>query len=326
MEKNNMFYKLFSIAKNTFVEIIRQPVYAIIITAAVFMFVISPSLTMYSLDDDNKLLREIGLSTLFLSGLFIAIFSASAAITEEIETKTILTTLSKPIPRYLFILGKFIGVVSAVALAHYICTIALIMSIRHGVLSTASDTHDMTVITCASASLILTFLITAFLNYSYDFKFTSTAILLISIFATISIIFLIFINKDWKFYPAQNGINSLDVYASILLLIALFVLTAAAIMFSSRFNILITLSCCVGLFLLGLVSDYTFGRFANAHLWAKIGKIVIPSLQVFWISDAIYEQSHVPLQYIIMAGSYGLIYTAAFILLTIALFEHRQVG
>ncbi|MBN1787790.1 MAG: ABC transporter permease subunit [Sedimentisphaerales bacterium] len=321
-----MFYKLLSIAKNTFVETIRQPVYAVIITAAVFLFIISPSLSMYTMDDDNKMLRELGLSTLFIAGLFIATFSASASITEEIETKTILTTLSKPLPRYIFIIGKFIGVIAAIILAHYVFTIAMLMTIRHGVLSAAADTHDMTVMISASLSIGLSFAITAFLNYSYDWKFSSTAIILIAIFATISIAFLYFIDPTWSFNPAGNNIAIFDAYASILLLIALFLLAAAAIMFSTRFNILVTLSCCVGLFLLGLISDYTFGRLAESHLWAKIGKIIIPSLQVFWISDAIYEHSQVPLRYIVMAGSYGLLYTVGFLLLAIAFFERRQVG
>jgi hypothetical protein len=321
-----MLFKLYSIAKNTFIETIRQPVYAVIIAAAVFLFFISPSLSMYTMDDDNKLLRELGLSTLFIAGLFIATFSASAAITEEIETKTILTTLSKPIPRYIFILGKFTGTIAAVILAHYIFTIAMLMSIRHGVMSTASDTHDMTVIISAAVTIGLSFAITAFLNYSYDWKFTSTAIILISIFATMAIVFLCFIDPNWKFNPVNNKFNSLDIYGSILLLIALFILTAAALMFSARFNVLVTLSLCIGLFLLGLISDYVFGRFAASHLWAKIGKILIPSLQVFWISDAIYENSKVTVSYIASCGIYGLVYTTAFILIAIALFQRRQVG
>jgi len=322
-----MIYKLYSIAKNTFVEIIRQPVYAVIIAAAVFLFILSPSLTMYSLDDDNKLLREIGLSTLFIAGLFISIFSASTAITEEFDTKTIITTLSKPIPRFLFILGKFLGVIGAVIIAHFIFTVALLMSIRHGVMSTASDSMDFTVIMCSGVSLALALLITAFLNYSYDFKFTSTAVVLLSIFAFISMTFLFFIDKDWKFYPANNGFHLFDVYASLLLLIALFIITSAAIMFSTRFNVLVTLSCCIGLFLLGLISDYTFGRLADSHLWAKIGKVIVPSLQTFWISDALFNEGvKVTFNYILSCGIYGMIYSAAFILIAVALFQRRQIG
>jgi hypothetical protein len=185
----------------------------------------------------------------------------------------------------------------------------------------------MTVIISAAITIGLPLAITAFLNYSYDWKFTSTAIVLISIFATMTIVFLLLIDRNWKFNPAGNGINSFDIYGSILLLIALFILTAAALMFSARFNILVTLSCCIGLFLLGLISDYVFGRFAESHLWAKIGKIIVPSLQVFWISDAIYEQSSkITVGYIASCGIYGVLYTTAFILIAIALFERRQVG
>lgn len=322
-----MLYKLFSIAKNTFTEAIRQPVYAVIIIAAVFLFLLSPSLTMYSMSDDTKMLRELSLSTLFIAGLFIATFSASMAITEEIETKTILTTLSKPIPRYIFILGKFVGVAGAVVLAHYILTTVMIMTIRYGVLTKASDSVDPTILVSAAVSAILILAITAFLNYSYDWKFTSTAVIVASIFATIIIVFIVFIDPDWKFNPAGNKINLIDIYASILLLIALFVLAAAALMFSTRFNVLVTLNCCIGLFLLGLISDYVFGRLAHAHLWAKIGKIIVPSLQVFWISDAIYEKTaNITIGYIASCGVYGLVYAAAFLFLAIALFEHRQVG
>ena len=83
-----MLHKLLTIAKNTFTETLRQPVYVLIIVAASLMFLLSPSLSMYTMGDDNKLLRELSLSTLFLSGLFIAIFSASGAVAEEIKRKT----------------------------------------------------------------------------------------------------------------------------------------------------------------------------------------------------------------------------------------------
>jgi len=281
---------------------------------------------MYTMNDDNKLLREIGLSTLFLTSLFIAIFSASGAVAEEMENKTILTVLSKPVQRPIFIIAKFLGVAAAVMLAHYICTIALLMAIRHGVLETASDTHDWTVIGTAGVVLIAAFLLSAFFNYAYDWKLSSTAIVLTGIFATLGIVFLSFIDQNWQFNPQGNGINTLDVYGSVLLLLAAIIIVALAVALSARFNIVVTLSACVGIFLLGLISDYTFGRFAETHLWAKIGRFLVPNLQVFWISDAIYEGSEVPLKYVIISASYAVCYTTAILLFAIALFQRRQVG
>ena len=319
-------HKLLTIARNTFVETLRQPVYAIIIVAALFLFLLSPSVTMYTMSDDNKLLRELGLSTLFLSSLFIAVFSASGAVAEEMENKTITTVLSKPVQRPIFIIAKFLGVIAAVTLAHYICTVALLMAIRHGVLESASDTRDWTVISAAATAAGAALLLSAFLNYSYDWKFSSTAIVLAAIFATISIVFLAFMDRNWKFNPSNNGINAVDIYGSVLLLLAAIIIVALAVAFSTRFNVVVTLSACIGIFLLGLISDYAFGRFAETSLWAKVGRFIVPNLQVFWISDAIYEGSTVPLKYILITGAYAVCYAAGILSLAVALFQRRQVG
>ncbi|MFH1717626.1 MAG: ABC transporter permease subunit [Planctomycetota bacterium] len=318
--------KLYTIAKNTFIETLRQPIYAIIIVAALLLLFISPSLTMYTMSDDNKLLRELGLSTLFLASLFIAIFSASGAVATELENKTIMTVLSKPVQRPIFIIAKFLGVAAAVVLAHYICTIALLMAIRHGVLETVNDTHDWTVLGSAAVVVGASLLLSAFFNYSYDWKFSSTAIVLAGIFATLAVVFLALIDRNWQFKPQENGMNAVDIYGSVLLLMAALIIVALAVALSARFNIVVTLSACIGVFLLGLVSDYAFGRFAETQLWAKIGRFLVPNLQIFWISDAIYEGSEVPLKYIAISASYALCYTAAILAVAIALFQRRQVG
>ena len=281
---------------------------------------------MYTMSDDNKLLREIGLSTLFLTSLFIAIFSASGAVAQELENKTITTVLSKPVQRPIFIIAKFFGVAAAVVLAHYICTIALLMAIRHGVLETVNDLHDWTVLATAAVVVLAAFLLSAFFNYAYEWKFSSTAIVLTGIFATFGIVFLAFIDRNWQFNPKDNGLNAVDIYGSVLLLLAAIIIVALAIALSARFNIVVTLSACIGIFLLGLVSDYAFGRFAETHLWAKIGRFLVPNLQIFWISDAIYEGSQVPAKYIVITASYALCYTIAILALAIALFQRRQVG
>ncbi|OHB55629.1 MAG: hypothetical protein A2Y07_09750 [Planctomycetes bacterium GWF2_50_10] len=318
--------KIIAIAKNTFLEILRQPIYTVIIVAALLMLMLSPSITMYTMSDDNKLLRELALSTLFLSGLFIAIFSASGAITEEIESKTITTVLTKPIARPTFIVGKFLGITAAVALAHYILTIAMLFAVRHGVLESASDEPDMVVITAAAIVVGATMLFTFFVNYFYDWNFPATAITVGSILATAAFGMLFFINKEWHFDPANNGFKIFDVYASILLLLAVIVMISLAVAFSTRFNIVITLTACICVFMLGLISDYIFGRFAAHSYLANIAWTVLPNLQTFWISDAIYEGSAIPLKYITLAAGYCGAYTAAILAAAIAIFQRRQVG
>lgn len=321
-----MINKIIAIGKNTFIETLRQPIYVVILTTSILLFLLSPSISMYTLDEDIKLLREIGLSTLFLTGLFIAIFSATSAVTEELETKTITTVLSKPIPRYIFVLGKFLGVAAAVVIAHYIGTVAMLMTIRHGVLSTASDTHDWTVITAMSVSVLATLSLTAFFNYTYDWNFSATITSLLVFFSTVSLVFLSFIDKQWQYNPQGNQISVFDINASLLLLQAVLILVAIAVMFSTRFNVVLTLLSCVGVFLLGLINGFIFGRYAEQHIWAKIGRMLVPDLQAFWVADAIYEGSAVTYRYLSVTSIYAAIYIVAILMLAIGLFQRRQVG
>ena len=64
--------RLLAISKNTFIETLRQPIYAVIIVFSLLLMLLAPAVSMYTLDEDIMLLRELGLSTLFLAGLFIA--------------------------------------------------------------------------------------------------------------------------------------------------------------------------------------------------------------------------------------------------------------
>jgi ABC-2 type transport system permease protein len=321
-----MFPILYNIAKNTFIETLRQPIYAIILVSALLLFILAPSITMYTLDEDVKLLRELGLSTLFLAGLFIAVFSATGAITEEIETKTITTVLSKPVGRPVFVIGKFLGVALAVTLAHYLCTIAYLLAARHGVLERASDTMDMPVIVSATLVLSLTIILSAFFNYTYDWNIQATAIFTAFILGNFALLFLIFVDKEWRLGSFASQFNLFDIYASILLLMGILILVALAVLFSTRMNVVLTLTCCVAFFLLGLISDWLYGQFAEKYLWARIGSALLPNMQVFWVSDAIYETGKIPLSYLWQGLCYSVSYTTAILALAVAFFQRRQVG
>jgi hypothetical protein len=200
------------------------------------------------------------------------------------------------------------------------------MAIRFGVLERATDVPDFTVLIVAGTIILLTILLTFFFNYSYDWKASSTSVILQALFSTFGIIFLAFFDRNWQFNPSENGINSLDVHGAILLFFAAIVMVALATALSSRFNIIVTLSICVGLFLLGLTSDYIFGRIADEHLWARAFYFLIPNLQVFWISDAIHEGSIVKLKYIYISCLYALCYIGGILSLAIGLFQRRQIG
>ncbi len=137
-----MVQRFFSLAHNTFVETVRQPIFGVILLVTALMLILNVSLAGFTLDDDDKLLLDLGLSTLMLSGLFLSTFSAAGVLSREIENKTVLTVISKPISRPVFILGKFAGLLAALALAFFLSVLVFILDQRHGVLQNSPDPRD----------------------------------------------------------------------------------------------------------------------------------------------------------------------------------------
>ena len=115
-----MFQRYCAIAAVSFIETVRQPVFGVLLVTTVLMLILNVSLGAFTLKDDDKLLLELGLSTLLLSGLFLASFSATGVLSREIENKTVLTVIAKPVSRPLFLLGKFTGRCTAPFLAQYL--------------------------------------------------------------------------------------------------------------------------------------------------------------------------------------------------------------
>jgi ABC-type transport system involved in multi-copper enzyme maturation permease subunit len=102
------------IARATAKEALRQPVFAVLFCLSLAMLVLNTFVPFFSLGDDVKMLEICGLATIIISGMLMAIWTASMSIADEIEGKTAMTLLSKPINRRQFIIGKFLGIQAAV--------------------------------------------------------------------------------------------------------------------------------------------------------------------------------------------------------------------
>jgi hypothetical protein len=189
--------QLFAIIKNSYIQTIRQPVYGIIVFVTLGGLALAPSLTGWTLDDDNKMLRDIGLSTLLIQGLFLACFAASGILSTEIDDKTVLTVVAKPISRPRFILGKYLGLLGALATAHWLAGIAFFMTLRHGVLQSAAETSDLTVIVLGPGIMLLLAIAATVFNILYEWRFLPTLIALSLPFLTLSTAILLAVDRDW---------------------------------------------------------------------------------------------------------------------------------
>jgi ABC-type transport system involved in multi-copper enzyme maturation permease subunit len=104
------------IARATAKEAVRQPIFLLSLAVVIMLLVLNTFLPFFTLGEDVKMLKDCGLATLLISSMLIAIWTASSSIADEIEGKTAMTLLSKPINRRQFILGKYLGIMHAVLL------------------------------------------------------------------------------------------------------------------------------------------------------------------------------------------------------------------
>ena len=109
--------RILAIAWNTHKEASRQPIYFILIALCVVLICLSFFFTFFAFGEEVKLIKDMGLATITVGGLLIALFASANVITNEIEKKTVLTVLCKPVVRWEFLLGKYVGLLLAVLIA-----------------------------------------------------------------------------------------------------------------------------------------------------------------------------------------------------------------
>jgi ABC-type transport system involved in multi-copper enzyme maturation permease subunit len=298
------------------------------------MLVMNVALSAFSMDDDTKLLLDLGLSTLLISGLLLAAFCASGSISGEIEDRTVLTIVSKPISRATFLLGKFLGLNAALLMAYYLSSVIFIFTVRHRVLQSTSQSLDGPVLLFSILAIAAALLVAGVGNYLYRWHFSSTLLRLSVPLLTVALVLVGFVGRHWEFqsfaadFATKSGAGQLPVLLIALGLIymGILMISGVALAASTRLGQIMTLILCTAFFLLGLVSNYLFGRFADDHLLANILYQATGNLQPFWITDALTQGHEVTLAYAGTAMIYGLLYTAGLLSLAIALFQTREVG
>src|SRR5678815_4228811 len=101
-----------TIASNAFMELIRQPVFLLLMTGSAVFEIFLATPYYFAFGDEPKLVKNSTLAVMLLSGLFGAVLSASASVAREIRTGTALAVMSKPVGRAQFLVAKYFGPVS----------------------------------------------------------------------------------------------------------------------------------------------------------------------------------------------------------------------
>lgn len=321
--------KLLAIAGNTFVETIRQPIYGILMWVAFGLLVLNPSIAAYSLESgsDTKIMIDVGLSTMLLYGLLASVFCAVSVITREIESFTVLTVVSKPVSRPLFLAGKFLGVAAAMCVSFYVLSIVFLMTVRHGVMETNADKYDLPVWIFTTAALVISLLAAAFGNFTYGWHFSATLTSWAAPLLTLALIGVLFFDKEFKPQPPTTDFSDMQViYALVGVFLAVLILTAFAVTFATRFSQAATLLLCAGVFWLGLLSDYYFGAHQDRSALHALAYHLLPNFQFFWFGDAITQDRTIPARHVGYVAGYTGLYVAGVLGLGVAMFQTREVG
>lgn len=320
-----MFRAIFAIAKNTLSETIRQSIFGVLLAFASFLIAMSPAFSMFTFLDSVKLVQDMGLATILLSGLFLGVLSSANVISKEIEGRTALTVLSKPVSRSSFVLGKFLGIAIAITIATYIQCVVLMLTYRLGVKDTASTVLDWGSMGGIVIAILLALLIAFYYNYFLNKPFMTIAVWAICFTMTIAFIFFAIFDKEYTYSGFGAGLHLDLISAALLVLQAILILVAIAVMISTKAKVVFNLAACFLIFLLGLMAEYLIAKYAQNFMALKIGLKILPDFQVFWITEAMTEGKKIPLTYVAYCGIYATFYIGAVLCFGTWLFSQREV-
>jgi ABC-2 family transporter protein len=105
-----------AVALAAFLEGVRQPMFWMITLVAAGLMYVSIVIPYFTFGEDAKMVKELGYDTIMIVSVIFSVLASSMSISEEIEGRTAITVMSKPVSRRQFLIGKFLGILLAAVL------------------------------------------------------------------------------------------------------------------------------------------------------------------------------------------------------------------
>lgn len=161
--------KVLALALNTTREAIRSRVLYSILAFAILMVAISAVFGSASIGDQIRYIKDFTLMSISLFGVIIAVVLGVNLLQQELRNRTILNTLSKPLARWQFVLGKFLGLLTTLAVVVTGMAVGLMVF-----LSILEGSIDWSVLVAAGASLLEIMIVIAFAVFFSSLVVTPT--------------------------------------------------------------------------------------------------------------------------------------------------------
>ena len=103
------------IARTVFLEVIRDRILYLVALFALLMVMAAVLLPEVAAGAEDKILLDLGLAGIHLLSVIVAVFVGTGLINREIEKRTVLVLIAKPVSRAAFIVGKHLGLTAVLA-------------------------------------------------------------------------------------------------------------------------------------------------------------------------------------------------------------------
>ncbi len=158
--------RLAAIVWTTTKEALWQPLFWLLLVIGTFALLLFLVIPYNTFGEDIKVVKDEGLTLIMVLATILALWTASTSIADEIDGRTALTLLSKPIARWQFILGKFLGILGPVAIlfivlgAIFLATVSykVVYDARESALPPPTTSQCMTEVQKIVPGLVLSFM------------------------------------------------------------------------------------------------------------------------------------------------------------------------
>ena len=110
-------FRTYVICAHTFREAVTQPIFALLLALGAAILGVYATLPFFTLGEDVLMYKAVGLDVVLVVALLLGAFAASRSVHEEIEDRTMLTLMSKPVGRAEVLVGKFLGLLLSAGVA-----------------------------------------------------------------------------------------------------------------------------------------------------------------------------------------------------------------
>ncbi|HYF50452.1 MAG TPA: ABC transporter permease subunit [Planctomycetota bacterium] len=326
--------RIWAVALLTATEGLRQPSFFFLLFAANALIALSPSFALFHLGEEVKMVADLGLSTILMVSTLMALLTASATVSDEIEGRTALTMLSKPLRREEFLIGKFLGVAATAAALVLLSVPVLLLTVRGQKFGDSDDPVTqfwLKVLISAGAGLLL-FGVCFVLRLALSRGLSLVTAFWAAFAVATALVFLLLPARTRAGVPLWEWRM---VVGMLFIALHAWVVSAMAVALATRLTLVQSAVGTAVFFVVGHASGGLLAPFREDDgRWSMIGSIlraILPDLDQFNITDAlatgfIDRPVQIPWDVVGSSTLYALLYGAALLAIGASLFSKRELA